>query len=391
LLIPYRVKNPVKKFPIATVSIIALNLLVYAFTTDSFLAIRMDVVKDYAFALGRSPFLNFISAAFLHANLFHILGNMWFFWVFGPAVEDRLGIPRFLALYFATGLVGGLLQALMDVASVGIARPGIGASGCIMGVLGAYWFLFSWSPVCVFYWVTWFWRGLADVAAVWVIGFFVFMDLANGFLDSTTGMSGGVANFAHVGGVFGGALLCLAMGMKRDTAELSEAKARHAEMKDLSMVPFHALQSMLDHDPSDPEVIRAMIKPALNLGYSRDLEKAFVGAGQSLIDRDPSLVAYYITTLKGNASIYHPVQLLRAAGNLDRNGNPQMAMNLYGLLVQHHPTAPETEMALYRLAECYWKVYRNRDSARNALRDIAARFPNGSMTQFGRTLWNQMG
>ena len=63
---------------------------------------------------------------------------------------------------------------------------------------------------------------------------------------------------------------------------------------------------------------------------------------------------------------------------------------LYGLLAQDYSSSPEAEMSLYRLAESYWKVYRDKESAQNALRDMATRFPNSSMTQFGRTLWNQM-
>lgn len=100
MLIPYRVKNPTKHFPFATLGLITANIIVYILTTDSFLAIREDVVERYAYAFGVSPFINFITAAFLHTDPFHLLGNMLFLRVFGPPVEDRLRIPRYLAVYW---------------------------------------------------------------------------------------------------------------------------------------------------------------------------------------------------------------------------------------------------------------------------------------------------
>lgn len=216
-------------------SIIAVNILVYVFTTDGF-SIREDVVRNYAFALGHTPFLNFISS----------------------------------------------------------------------------------------------------------------------------GMSGGVANFAHIGGVFAGALICLIMGMKRDSAELSEAKALQSETGDLSMVTFPALQSMLDYNPVNPEVIRAMITPALRFGYSRDLERAFARAGPSLVDKDPSLVGYYLTALNGNIRSYNATQVLKAACGLDRDDKSELAIQLYQLLLENFKTAPECEIAMYRLAEGYWRVYKDK-------------------------------
>jgi len=168
LFLPYRVKNPWKHFPYTTVAIIAVNVLVYSLTTESFLHIREEVVEGYAFQFGVSSFMSLFYAMFLHQDIFHIGGNMLFLWVFGPAVEDRLRPGRYLLVYFATGIVGALLQSFIDTAA-GHSAPCIGASGCIMGVMGAYWYLFSWSTVCVFYWI--FIRlGVWEIDAFWVIG-----------------------------------------------------------------------------------------------------------------------------------------------------------------------------------------------------------------------------
>jgi membrane associated rhomboid family serine protease len=153
MLLPYRVKNRPEHFPIATLAIIVINLVAYAATTDG-LIIRDSVVKAYAFGLGKTPLWTFVTAAFLHGDPFHIAGNMFFLWIFGPSVEGRLGVPRYIGLYFAAGLCGDILHALLMGSGLTI-----GASGCIMGVLGAFWYLFAWSPVCIFYWFYFFWRG----------------------------------------------------------------------------------------------------------------------------------------------------------------------------------------------------------------------------------------
>ncbi|HMP08254.1 MAG TPA: rhomboid family intramembrane serine protease, partial [Lacipirellulaceae bacterium] len=79
-----------------------------------------------------SPFL---TSMFLHGGLLHLLSNMWVLWVFGPAIEDRLGPGRFLALYVAAGLAGGLVHMLFNLFS---PIPALGASGAIAGVVAAF-------------------------------------------------------------------------------------------------------------------------------------------------------------------------------------------------------------------------------------------------------------
>jgi membrane associated rhomboid family serine protease len=389
VLIPYRVKNPPKKFPFATLGLIAINILVFACTTSS-LSIRESVVKDYAYTFGASPLLNFISAAFLHGDIFHILGNMLFLWVFGPSVEDRLGIPKYLALYFITGFMGDVCQGGLDVILFGASRPGIGASGCIMGVVGAYWYLFSWSTVCVAYWITWFFRGIWEVKAIWIIGLYVLMDVGEGVLDGTMGIAGGVANFAHVGGAITGVLLCLAVRAKRDTEAMSEARAIHADARDLDNMPFHALQTMIEEDPKNLDLLRAMIVPAAKLGQQAAIDRAFEAYGPQLAVDDPGLVAHYLTRLQGKPDMYQSLHLLRVAGIMERNERTDQAIDIYKLIADGRPTDPASESACYRVALCTWNTRKDGDTARKYLLQIKQRFPHGDMMAFARQLWNQM-
>lgn len=390
MLIPYRVKNPAKKFPYITAVLIALNAIIYALTSDYLISIREDVLYNYGFAMGRTPFYTFITAAFLHAEPFHLIGNMLFLWIFGGPVEDRLGPLKYLFVYFAAGLFGDLLwTALSSVA--GHIAYGIGASGCIAGIMGAYLYLFPWSTVCVFYWFYIFWRGVWEVAAIWVIGGYFVLDVAEGFLSRSMGVSGGVANFCHVGGVIAGAALCLLLRMKRDSGELSEAKAIHANMKDLSIMPLYAIQAMVADDPTNTELLRSMVKPAYDLGKEHVFHEAVAAAGTNLIDKDPVFVAYYLTTLRGDIRIYQSLHLLRLAGTLERRNELQQALQVYTLLVNTFPETQDAEAAFYKMAYCFWNSYKDASNARNCLQQMLVRFPNGSMASYGRALLKQIG
>ncbi len=392
MFFPYRVKNPPKRFPVVTLSLIALNVIIYALTTEYFLWIREEIVKGYAFQLWKTPIYTVLTSAFLHADIFHLLGNMWFLWIFGPAVEDRLGIPKFLLVYFATGVMGDMTQALLDVAFLGANQPVIGASACIFGVAGAYLYAFPWSTVCVFYfiWLIRIWTGVWEVAALWVIGAYLALDLWDGLMSGASHASGGVASFAHVGAGVGGLLIAWLLHVKRDTESLSEAKAVQADTKDLDNMPFYALERMLEAEPDNVDVLRAIIGPAIRQGQQHVAVDAIARMGPSLILKDPYVVYSYLMDLHGDSSIYQPVHLLRLAGQFERLGNHDKAINVYKSIAETRPTDMEAENALYRMAYCYWTAYKHKDSARACLAELQKRFPRGQMMPFAASLWKQI-
>jgi hypothetical protein len=163
-------------------------------------------------------FLPLITCMFLHGGFLHILGNMWFLWIFGGAVEDRLGPVSYLFFYFICGIGSGLAQALF---SWGSSLPSIGASGAISGVLGAYVVFFPASriltlvPLFVFFFT-------AQIPAIIFIGLWFVVQFLSGLstLNAPRGASmGGVAWWAHVGGFVLGALLAKAFEGGRRRAD----------------------------------------------------------------------------------------------------------------------------------------------------------------------------
>jgi len=132
---------------------------------------------------------------FVHGDLLHLIGNMAFLFVFGNAVNAKLGHWQFLLCYLLLGAVAGLAWLPF---SRGL--PLVGASGAIMGIVGLFVVLFPRNDVEVFYWFGILWAGVTRIAAYWVVLFFVLTDLIGVVLDQ----SGPVAYVAHLAGALGG-------------------------------------------------------------------------------------------------------------------------------------------------------------------------------------------
>jgi membrane associated rhomboid family serine protease len=151
---------------------------------------------------GREP-LQIITSMFLHAGLAHIVGNMFFLWIFGDNVEDRMGHARYLAFYLLCGLAASAAQAVMAVDTL---VPAVGASGAIAGVLAGYLVLHPTAMVQVIVLPLFFWPFYLPAAVL--IGFWFLMQLFAGFAELGQATAGsGVAWWAHIGGFLAGALL----------------------------------------------------------------------------------------------------------------------------------------------------------------------------------------
>jgi len=143
------------------------------------------------------------SSMFLHGGWGHLLGNLWFLWIFGNNVEDSMGHLRFLLFYLMTGLVASAAHIASDPGSV---VPVVGASGAISGVMGAYLLLYPRARVRTLLVLIVFFT-LIDVPAFVYLGYWFLLQLASAQL--TAGSGGGVAFWAHVGGFVAGLGLIL--------------------------------------------------------------------------------------------------------------------------------------------------------------------------------------
>ena len=139
---------------------------------------------------------------FLHGSWSHVLGNMWYLWIFGDNVEDRMGHFRFLIFYLLCGIVAAFGQIFIDPTST---LPTIGASGAIAGVMGAYFVLYPQSRVLTLIPLIVFWE-IVELPAIFLLGFWFLMQLfsAGAIAATSNSQAGGVAFMAHVAGfIFG--------------------------------------------------------------------------------------------------------------------------------------------------------------------------------------------
>jgi membrane associated rhomboid family serine protease len=205
-VIPLRDVIPSRTTPYITITIIALNALAWFYE----LSLPHEALNDFLAAFGVVPAYfsapTLITSMFLHGSWSHVLGNMWYLWIFGDNVEDRVGHGRFIVFYLLCGIGAALGQVAVDPAST---MPTIGASGAIAGVMGAYFVLYPHSRVLTL--IPWIFLQIVELPAIVLLGFWFVMQLfsAGTIAMTTTTQGGGVAFAAHVvgfligvGGVF---------------------------------------------------------------------------------------------------------------------------------------------------------------------------------------------
>jgi membrane associated rhomboid family serine protease len=145
-----------------------------------------------------------VTSMFMHGGWLHLIGNMWFMWIFGNNVEDSMGHTRFIAFYLLCGLAAAAIQIWSNPES---GVPMVGASGAIGGVMGAYIVLYPRVHVHMLIFLGFFVTTFA-VPAVFMLGYWIFIQLIGG-IGSIGGSGGGVAFWAHIGGFGAGAVLIL--------------------------------------------------------------------------------------------------------------------------------------------------------------------------------------
>ena len=201
-MIPLRDVIPSRTVPFLTVSIIVLNALAWFYE----LGLPREDLPVFLRQFGVVPAYftvpTLISSMFLHGSWSHVLGNMWYLWIFGDNVEDRMGHFRFLIFYLLCGIVAALGQIFIDPTST---LPTIGASGAIAGVMGAYFVLYPQSRVLTLITLIIFWE-IVELPAIFLLGFWFLMQLfsAGAIAATAHSQAGGVAFMAHVAGFLTG-------------------------------------------------------------------------------------------------------------------------------------------------------------------------------------------
>jgi membrane associated rhomboid family serine protease len=242
MFLPFHDDNPTERTPVVTYALVAINVVVFLWMgrlpevqqqvlayqhgfvparisqlrqpQPIFIPINMavhdpfwgDRVERRAIELAPEPrqvWMSLLTCMFLHGSWMHLLFNMWFLWLFGDNVEDRLGPVLFLVLYLAGGLIASGVQWAVAPNST---MPMIGASGAIAAVLGAYAVTWPWARVSTLVFLLVF-VTIIDVPALVVLGVWFLGQVMAGHESLRHATSGGVAWWAHVGGFLAGMAL----------------------------------------------------------------------------------------------------------------------------------------------------------------------------------------
>ena len=188
-----------------TLLIIAANVLCFFFEISLPPDTRELFIEHYGLVPDQLHPGALVTSMFLHGGWLHLIGNMWFFWVFGSHVEDAIGSAKFLIFYLLSGIASAVVQFLT---SFGSPIPTIGASGAIAGIMGAFLVLYPRVRVVTLVFIIVFITTLELPAALMLIYWFAIQVLSGvSSFASISQSSGGVAWFAHVGGFLFGLLL----------------------------------------------------------------------------------------------------------------------------------------------------------------------------------------
>jgi membrane associated rhomboid family serine protease len=208
-MIPLKDTVQTRGLPVVTWAIILLNGLVFLYELSlppeqlEYLIAQLGLVPA---RLGADPdsYWTVLTCMFLHGGWMHFIGNMWVLFLFGDAVEDRMGPARYLVFYLLCGLAAGLTHYLTNPTS---PVPTVGASGAIAGVMGAYFVLFPTARVITLIPV-FFFPFIVEIPAVVYLGIWFASQLFSGTLALVGPQSyEGVAWWAHVGGFAAGIAL----------------------------------------------------------------------------------------------------------------------------------------------------------------------------------------
>jgi membrane associated rhomboid family serine protease len=226
-MFPYRDENETQRTAIVTGAIIALNVAAWIFVqgAGSTLALArsvcdlglipgeltLSVPPGTRFPMGDRlvcltdpdrQISHLFTSMFLHGSWMHLLGNMWFLWIFGNNIEDSVGRLRFIAFYLLSGLAAALGQVITGPGSV---IPMVGASGAISGVMGGYLILFPKVRVFAMVPIGFFLTSVALPAWV-MLGYWFLIQFVSGVVTAGS-ETGGVAFWAHIGGFVAGVVL----------------------------------------------------------------------------------------------------------------------------------------------------------------------------------------
>ncbi len=314
LILPYKVESVSSRPPFATLAVIGVNAVVFLVTLLLGSEGREILFLQYGFVPDEwtRPH-TYLTAMFLHGGWLHVIGNMYFLWIFGRVVEDRLGTAKYLALYFGAGVLATVTH-LLTVPGFLSDVPCVGASGAISGMLGASMVVAAGIRVRCFYaWLLYLrplW-GFVELPSAVFLGVWFLGQLVYALSFSETASAVQVAYWAHIGGfVFGALATGAGPFLGRARGWMSRLKQRDlfrramgaSRRGDLS-VAAEILEGLHTSAPSEADISLILPRVYLEMGETAKAAPLAATALRNALDRRdrPGIIeAYYVLRATGH-------------------------------------------------------------------------------------------
>jgi len=392
--LPYATDRERKRIPYATYSLIGINLLTYLglhtlSSPQSVYAAQMQL----GFVPAHGNWQSVITSMFVHLNALHLFSNLVFLWVFGSLVEDTLGVALFLTLLFGSQLGANLVHAgiVQYFGSANVAKPVIGASGAVAGLLGLAVIRFYRTRLRIAYWVV-VKAGVIEVAA-WVFiaawaGLQAYMGVVSLAAERIGQGADPVAYFAHLGGFAFGVVGALVLRLR--TEGQHEYLVEQLRRDPLSVSGYNIvreLQGLAQQDASAPEVHHALAKQYL-------LERRYEMAGHCYLraidcylkraNRPAAAEAYEELTGCFPECLLNLRNQFGVALALEQQGRSSLAVHAFDQLARAYPDSEEAQISLMHAAALCVERLADYRSALGLLERLVSQYPDGRWHDLAR-------
>ncbi len=390
MIFPLGDDNPTKTQPVMTWLLIAANVAVFGMfnlqIADVYLqawTLRWGFDVDHPFGV------QMFTSMFMHAGLWHLLGNMWVLWIVGNNVEDKLGRTRYLLLYVAGGAAAALAYTAIALVTEtspeilaklgGRQPPLVGASGAIAAIMGTYLVFFPEARIRLM--VFWFW--IVPVRAKWFIGLTILLDLFRS-VSAQQAAVGGVATMAHVGGGFFGVIAALVLKPMVGGGALGDAWDVHTGFSKRQQPGSEPLRQ--GRAPRVERMAPEETDEVAMAGVERSIS-ALVRDGRvrEAIDVYPAYVA-----MAREQPLPDDVQI-EIAHEFYRQWLPREAIPAYLRYLETHPRGDDAPEAKFRLGVLYARGLSRRDEAVRWLGEAVREHPDPKIREAAAQMLTQLG
>ncbi len=391
-MIPVGTNLRLKNLPWATLSLLALNWVIFLFHQRFDYEIDFLIWRIFLNIPGEFVIWQSITSAFFHGDIFHILFNSLYLLIFGSFVEDKVGWKAYLFLYLITGVVAKLVHNTMTGIFLreSLFVPSLGASGAISGIMGVYLYRCYYSKIKLM--VDLFIPIGFKIPAYVILPLWFLQDFVRG-IDSIRGIHQNVAFWAHVGGVVAGfgASYYLQYGVKAQKEKLQFVAETKLEEYAGYGEGILASEKLLEGDPENPELHLGLARAKTRWRASEEGRIHYEKAIRLFLEVDPEKAAETFIEYWGKFfTLLEPAIQVRLSLLLERKDPDLSAITLQSLIDTNASVDLFMEEAHLHLARIYRRRLGRDDLARAVYEKFLQRFPETEKREFVQKVLNDM-